>query len=77
MIITIIIIIKIIIIIVNSAKTVILLEMSCPLPDNRKSKSCKKMEKYAPLRMELEAVSGLSSETVQHTYIHTYFIATP
>ena len=29
----------------NSVKTVILLEMSCPLPDNRKSKSCEKTEK--------------------------------
>ena len=29
----------------NSAKTVILLEMSCPLPDNRKSKSCEETEK--------------------------------
>ena len=38
----------------NSAKTVILLEMSCPWPDNRKSKSCEKTEKYAPLRLELK-----------------------
>ena len=38
----------------NSAKAVILLEMSCPLPDNRKSKSCEKTEKYAPLRLELK-----------------------
>ena len=38
----------------NSAKTVILLEMSCPWPDNRKSKSCEKTEKYTPLRLELK-----------------------
>ena len=38
----------------NSANTVILLEMSCPLPDNRKSKSCVKTEKYAPLRLEIK-----------------------
>lgn len=28
----------------NSARTVILLEISCALPDNRKSKNCGKME---------------------------------
>ena len=38
----------------NSVKTVILLEMSCPWPNNRKSKSCDKTEKYAPLRLELK-----------------------
>ena len=38
----------------NWTKTVILLEMSCSLPDNRKSKSCEKTEKYAPLRLELK-----------------------
>ena len=39
----------------NSAKTVILLQMSCPLPDNRKSiKSCEKYGKYAPLRLEIK-----------------------
>ena len=38
----------------NSAKTVILLEMSCPWPDNRTSKSYEKTKKYAPLRVELK-----------------------
>ena len=38
----------------NSAKTVILLEMSYPWPDNRTSKSYEKTEKYAPLRLELK-----------------------
>ena len=38
----------------NSAKTVILLEMSSPWPKNRKSKSCEKTEKYAPLRLDLK-----------------------
>ena len=38
----------------NSAKTVILLWMSCPWPDNRTSKSYEKTEKYASLRLELK-----------------------
>ena len=39
----------------NSAKTVILLEMSCPLPDNRKSINiCEKYGKYAPLRLKIK-----------------------
>ena len=38
----------------NSAKTVTLLEMSCPWSDNSTSKSYEKTEKYAPLRLELK-----------------------
>ena len=38
----------------NSAKTVILLEINCPWPDNRASKSYEKTEKYSPLRLELK-----------------------
>ena len=38
----------------STAKSVILLEMSCPWMNNREIKSCKKTEKYAPLRLELK-----------------------
>ena len=38
----------------STAKSVILLEMSCPWMNNREIKSCEKMEKYAPLRLELK-----------------------
>ena len=44
--------------------------MSCLLPDNRKSiKSCEKYEEVRTTETgPKEAVSGLSSETVQHHY---------
>ena len=38
----------------STAKSVILLEMSCPWMNNREIKSCEKTEKYAPLRLELK-----------------------
>ena len=38
----------------STAKSVTLLEMSFPWLNNKETKSCEKMEKYAPLRMELK-----------------------
>ncbi|XP_068692476.1 uncharacterized protein [Montipora foliosa] len=38
----------------STAKSVILLEMSCPWMNNREINSCEKTETYAPLRLELK-----------------------
>ena len=38
----------------STAKPVTLLEMSCPWLNNKETKSCEKMEKYTPLRLELK-----------------------
>ena len=38
----------------STAKSVTLLEMSCPWLSKKETKSCEKTEKYAPLRLELK-----------------------
>ena len=38
----------------STAKSATLLEMNCPWLNNKETQSCKKTEKYAPLRLELK-----------------------